>query len=155
MNAFIVFYFHYWAKSTITTYQFKHLSQSWQIYQILSEYISHGFVLWHCICLKSYCTLYKCESPYKRSDTDHVCGDSLTLNCVGREGPWTTPSSSLSPPKLVINSTFVFFGSSGEQDRDLDDEDLLKTKTNTNVHHEKIKYLRNINNNKNNQKMWN
>lgn len=55
----------------------------------------------------------------------HVWGDSLTFNCGGRAGPWTTPSSSLSPPKLVINSTFVFLGSSGEQERDLDDEDLL------------------------------
>lgn len=55
----------------------------------------------------------------------HVWGDSLTFNCGGSAGPWTTHSSSLSPPKLVINSTFVFLGSSGEPDRDLDDEDLL------------------------------
>jgi hypothetical protein len=80
------------------------------------------------LALMSYCTLYKCESPYKRSDTDHVCCDSLTFNCVGREGPWNTPSSSLSPPKLVINSTFVFFGSSGDRERDLDDEDFLQMK---------------------------
>lgn len=61
-------------------------------------------------------------------------GDSLTFNCGGRAGPWTTPSSSLSPPKLVINSTFVFLGSSGERERDLDDEDLLKRRKIQNIY---------------------
>ena len=64
-----------------------------------------------------------------KSDTDHVSSDLCleTIKFGGREGPCTTPphSSSLSPPKLVMNSNDVFC-TSGERDRDLDDDDCLQ-----------------------------
>jgi hypothetical protein len=48
----------------------------------------------------------------------------LRICCGGNVGPWTAPSLSLSPPKLVMNSTTPAEGIPGDFERDRDDESL-------------------------------
>ena len=68
--------------------------------------------------------MVKSDGAYKNNsiNTDHLSSLSLL---GGSEGPCIVLSSSLSPPKLVMNNNFPCL--SGDLDLDFDDDDDLKS----------------------------